>query len=302
MRDVSHGIRCPSLDCMKTVATGLRGSAGWIIVAGAIVWLLSLAVSLWNSPTGAVVSSDAGAQPVPYWVSLVPIAVGIVLTVVLPRASPSRPVSVGAPRPFRVTTVGLVALAVVFPVAVAVVPLEGEDYVLGKLALLMIVPAILLLAARGGVTITWHQDAARWWAPAVVVVVWTLLSQVAPWNPPFEAAGLDPAVILTAAIATAITAGVGEELFYRRWLQTRLEAALGSWPGIVLVALVFALMHLGSHGTGEPLVDVARVIVVQGSFGLFVGALWWRYRNLAAIIVVHLISNGWAVGEALLGA
>lgn len=300
MRDPSRGIRCPNLDCMKAVAAGMRGWAGLIIVAGAIVWLLSLAVSLSNSPTGAVVSSDEGAQAVPYWVILVPIAVGIALTAVLPRPSPSRPVSIGARGPFQVTTVGLVALAIVFPVAVAVFPLEGEAYVLGKLVLLMIVPASMLLAQRGGVKIEWNKDASRWWAPAVVIVVWTLLSQVAPWNARFDPAGLDPAVILTAAIATAITAGVGEELFYRRWLQTRLEAAFGSWPGIILVALVFALMHLGSHGTGEPLVDVARVIVVQGSFGLFVGVLWWRYRNLAAIIVVHLISNGWAVAEALL--
>jgi hypothetical protein len=55
---------------MKAVAAGMRGWAGLIIVAGAIVWLLSLAVSLGSSPNGAVVSSDEGAQPVPYWVIL----------------------------------------------------------------------------------------------------------------------------------------------------------------------------------------------------------------------------------------
>jgi hypothetical protein len=108
-----------------------------------------------------------------------------------------------------VTKVVLVALAILFPVVVAVFPLEGEAYVLGKLVLLMIVPASMLLAERGAVKIEWNKDASRWWAPAVV-------------------------------------------------------------------------------------------IVVQGSFGLFVGVLWWRYRNLAAIIVVHLISNGWAVAKALL--
>ncbi|WP_235436417.1 CPBP family intramembrane glutamic endopeptidase [Arthrobacter sp. RIT-PI-e] len=198
------------------------------------------------------------------------------------------------------TTTGLVVLAALFPLVTVAVPLMGETYVLGKLILLMIVPAVLMLAVRGSVSITWGRDSSRWWAPAIVIVVWTLLSQVASWNPGFDLAGLDVAFVLTAAIATAITAGVGEELFYRRWLQTRLEALLGGWPGIVVTSVVFALMHLGSHGTGAPLLDVARVIVVQGSFGLFVGVMWWRYRNLTAIIVVHIISNGWAVAAALL--
>lgn len=272
----------------------------WIVIAGAALWLLSLIVVVSSSPSGTVVSRDPGAPSVPHWVTLMPVLVGIVLALLLPRPSPSRPATVTSPRSFRVTTAVLVGLAVVFPLAVAALPLEGEDYVLGKAVLLMLIPAIVLLAVRGSVTIAWRKDASRWWAPAVVIVVWTLLSQVAPWNPAFDPAGIETAVILTAAIATAITAGVGEELFYRRWIQTRLEAALGSWPGIVLTSLAFALVHLGSHGTGQPLLDVARVILVQGSFGLFVGVLWWRYRNLTAIILVHLISNGWGVAAALL--
>jgi membrane protease YdiL (CAAX protease family) len=59
-------------------------------------------------------------------------------------------------------------------------------------------------------------------------------------------------------------------------------------------------MHLGSHGTGDFLIDVARVIVIQGSFGLFLGIMWWRYRNLTANVIVHVFANGWAVGAALL--
>lgn len=47
--------------------------------------------------------------------------------------------------------------------------------------------------------------------------------------------------------------------------------------------------------------DVARVIAVQGTFGWFLGVLWWRYRNLAVIILAHLISNGWGVVVYLVG-
>jgi membrane protease YdiL (CAAX protease family) len=285
---------------MRTPGSISRGGISWIVAAGAALWVASFAGLLIASPSGTRISSDTAAQPVAYWVTLMPVAVGSALTLLLPHPSPRRPVAIDSRRPFLMTTIGLVVLAVLFPVLTVAVPLVGESYVLGKLALFMIVPAILLLAVRKSVSITWRKDASRWWAPAVVVLVWTLLSQVAPWNPVFDPAGSDPSLILTAAIATAITAGVGEELFYRRWLQTRLEAALGAWPGIVVASLAFALMHLGSHGSGAPVLDVARVIVIQGSFGMFVGVMWWRYRNLAAVILIHMISNGWAVAVALL--
>lgn len=36
------------------------------------------------------------------------------------------------------------------------------------------------------------------------------------------------------------------------------------------------------------------------SFGLFLGVLWWRYRNLALIILTHLIVNGWGVALELI--
>lgn len=271
-----------------------------IVVVCAAVWLVSFAALLMVAPGGTPVSADPGAEPIPYWVTVSPVVLGIALTLLVPPRSARRPVLIGRHTSFAITTAGLLALAVVFPVAAAVVPLRGESYVLGKLALLMIVPAVLVMTFRDAVRIQWRKDRSRWWAPAIVVVVWVLHSQVAPWNPVFDPAGHDLTLLVTAATATAITAGVGEELFYRLWLQSRLEAGMGPWPGICVASLAFALMHLGSHGTGAPLVDIARVVVVQGSFGLFVGIMWWRYRNLVAIILVHVIVNGWAIAVALL--
>lgn len=270
-----------------------------VVAAAAVTWLASLVITVIDSPSGARVSSDPRSAPVAYWVTLLPVAVGIALALVLPPRSPRRPVSIRGRRPFAATTSVLVVLAVLFPVLTSTVPLEGESYVVGKLLLFMIVPGVLLLVVRRGVRIEWNRDASRWWAPAIVIVAWTVLSQVAPWNPAFDADSYDPVFLIVAATATAITAGVGEELFFRRWLQTRIEAAAGAWPGIALASLAFALMHLGSHGAGQPLLDVARVIVVQGSFGLFLGVLWWRFRNLLAIVVVHIVANGWGVAAAV---
>lgn len=274
----------------------------WIVFAAAILWVASLTFLLVVSPSGTVVSSDQGAEAVSYWVTLLPTVLGILLVLLIPRRSPARLVVIHERRKFTITTFGLLFLAVLFPLASAVLPLQGEQYVLGKLLLLMILPGALLILLRGSIRIDFHKNAARWWAPLIVIALWTAVSQLAPRNPSFDLAGLDPVFVLTVALSTAVTAGIGEELFYRRWLQCRLEARLGAWPGIVVASAGFALMHFGSHGQGEFIEDVARAIVVQGSFGLFLGILWWRYRNLLANIVVHIFANGWAVAAALLAA
>lgn len=226
---------------------------------------------------------------------LLPPGVGIALTLLLPPSPPHQAAVVVAPGRHRVSTSLLLALAVAFPLCVSIWGFAGSEwYIVAKLILLMIVPAVIVTALRG-VRISFERGAWRWWAPAIVVGVWALLSQVAPWNPRYDLGHIDPVQLAVSAAATAITAGFGEELFYRRWLQTRLEAGLGPWAGIALTSLLFAVMHLGSHGSDAPAIDVARVVVSQGSFGLFMGVLWWRYRNLAAVIAAHLIVNGWPV-------
>lgn len=266
-----------------------------VLVVGAVVAVASVVGLLVGSPDGLVVSADAGAPTISTWVVLLPSAIGIVLTLLLPWQPAPLPASLERIDRLRVTTAVLVGLAIAFPVLVGVVPLREEDYVLGKFVMLMAVPGLALLVLRGSVRIERPREAWRWWAPLAVVVAWTLLSQVAPWNPRSDLSGFDRSYLILAASATAVTAGIGEELFYRRWLQTRLEVLLGPWPAIAVTSLAFALMHLGSHGTGDLAADVARVVVVQGSFGLLVGVMWWRYRNLSMIVAVHLISNGWGV-------
>lgn len=275
--------------------TSLRRPGHGVLALCAALALAALVIVLTVMPEGAPVSSDPGAPVVPWWVVLLPPVVGIALTLVLPRRRTAMPAEVADRRRFTASTAVLLGLAVAFPLVVGLLDLGGSEwYVLVKLVLFMLVPGVVVAVVRG-VRIERLRAAWRWWAPAVVILVWTLLSQVAPWNPRHDLSDIDPTMLVISATATAITAGLGEELFYRRWLQTRLEAGLGAAPGIALASLAFALMHLGSHGSGEPLVDVARVIVAQGSFGVFVGVLWWRYRNLVAIVVAHLIVNGWQV-------
>lgn len=274
------------------------------LIAGlAALYVASVVVTWLSSPDGIRTSADAESASTPFWGVLLPPAVGIALALALPPRLPAMPAAIADARRHRVTTWALLALAVLFPALCIALRLGPEGYLLAKLALLMIVPALLVALLRPAVRIERDRaPSARswWWAPVVVIVVWTVLSQLAPWNPPFDLGGQDVAFVLVAATVTAITAGVGEELFYRRWLQTRLEAGLGPWLGLGIATLLFALMHLASHSTGDLLRDSATAIAHQGTFGLFVGIVWMRYRSLAAVIAIHLISNGWGVVAALL--
>lgn len=271
-----------------------------ILLGCAGVGLASLVLVLVLLPEGTPVSADPGAPVVPTWVTVLPAVVGIGLALVLPPRPPALPVVARHPRRLSIRVGVLVGLAILFP-AVGVLARPGpEAYLLVKVLLLVLVPTVLLLVVRGAVRIEAGPAGWRWWAPLAVVLVWTLLSQVAPWNPRYDPGDIDPLTLIGTSVAVGLSAGVGEELFYRRWLQTHLEARFGPWPGIALTALLFACMHLGSHGTGDVVLDVARVVVNQGSFGLLMGVLWWRHRNLALIILAHLIVNGWGVVAHLL--
>lgn len=272
----------------------------WLLVLCCVLAAASLLTVIIALPSGSPASADPGAPVQPWWVILLPAVVGIGLILVLPRRRTPLPVTITDRRRATGSTAALLILAILFPLSVGLFSLgQSEWYVISKALLLMLIPGIVVAVVRG-IRIDAAPAGWRWWAPAIVLAVWVLLAEVAPWNPRANLEEFDPAMLIVSAVATAITAGLGEELFYRRWLQTRLEATLGAGPGIALSAVAFGLMHLGSHGTGEPILDIARVIVTQGSFGLFVGLMWWRYRNLAAIVVAHLIINGAQVAYFLL--
>ena len=112
----------------------------------------------------------------------------------------------------------------------------------------------------------------------------------------------DLTTLVVAATATALTASIGEEIFYRYWLQTRVEALWGRWPAILLASAIFGLMHLASHTAGHGVgIGVAIVIANQGVLGIACGYLWRRYRRLWLPILMHLSTNGLLVVIYLAG-
>ncbi|MFS0705739.1 lysostaphin resistance A-like protein [Cellulomonas sp. 179-A 9B4 NHS] len=277
--------------------------AGTVVAAAvALLAVAALATLLVLSPAGVRESADPGAPVVPYWAVLLPAAVALPLIRLLPPRVPELTPAVVDARRLTPAVAAMLACAVALPVVVAAGDLaRSEGYHLAKLVLLIALPGLVVLLTRGAMRTVPARGAWRWWAPGVVLVAWTLVSQAAPWVEVPDYSGYPVELVVTAAVATAVTASIGEEVFYRVWLQTRLEALLGRWGGIAVATLVFALMHVGARQGQGPVVEVAAALVVQGSFGLMLGYLWSRYRNAWLTIAIHLVANGYLVVVALAG-
>nr|WP_235733584.1 CPBP family intramembrane glutamic endopeptidase [Mycobacteroides chelonae] len=137
-------------------------------------------------------------------------------------------------------------------------------------------------------------DRTRILAPIVPVVAWIALARLGPLAPPASAlSGLpDPVTVAVASLITLLTAGVLEEVFYRGFVQTRLESLVGRWPAIATASVLFAAMHIASHVHATTVaVDLATIVAVQGTFGVMQGYLWSRYRNIWAPIAIHIAVN-----------
>lgn len=98
--------------------------------------------------------------------------------------------------------------------------------------------------------------------------------------------------LVVALLAGFAINAVLEEFFYRKWLQTRWTRVLGgTWPAIILSALVWSSWHIAIQGSGNFAMDLANVVVNQGITGLFLGLLWARYRSLWPLLVTHGLMN-----------
>ncbi len=89
-------------------------------------------------------------------------------------------------------------------------------------------------------------------------------------------------------ILTIVTAGVVEEFLFRGYLMPRLELLLKStnWA-IFISSALFGLMHF-SYGT------IAQVI---GPFyiGLIFAIFYKKYRNIQALIICHILWDGFSI-------
>lgn len=255
-----------------------------VLVAGLAAIAGSALVLLLTGGGEIRYSADHGGT-VPMWHRWIPALAGIVAVRLLTS-------SWGTPLPAaRVATQAwvLLGLAVSFAVALRVEP--GAFTVLKGL-LLYIAPMVLfgLLRGRGEPLRPEATPTVAWWrGPVLPVAVFLLLSYATPLALPISREGRDMGVLtlLGTLAAGFVINALLEEVFYRRWLQTRWEILLGPWPAIVLSSIVWAVWHIGIQGTGPLLTDVAATLVNQGVLGLFLGYLWSAYRRMWPLLVVH---------------
>jgi membrane protease YdiL (CAAX protease family) len=87
-------------------------------------------------------------------------------------------------------------------------------------------------------------------------------------------------------IIIPITAGFCEELIWRGYVVTRLEArGRGQWATILLSAVSFALIH------GSPIHWVFTFLI-----GIVAGYYYIRERNLVPLIISHAVVDLWSFG------
>ena len=77
----------------------------------------------------------------------------------------------------------------------------------------------------------------------------------------------------------ALLAGVGEELFFRGWLQGALTQRFGVWLGILTVSAIFGLAHYLS----------LTYAIYAGLTGLYLGLIYQISGNLYIVMVIHAL-------------
>ena len=87
---------------------------------------------------------------------------------------------------------------------------------------------------------------------------------------------------------TAIIAGLlffitgpCEEIYWRGYLQKNLAIRFGRWQGWLLATVIYAAVHIWSLNF--------MLICAAAVAGAFWGAMFWRFKNLAPVIVSHSV-------------
>lgn len=174
-----------------------------------------------------------------------------------------------------------------------------------KLVFLLLVPAYLFFVHWGyrwkDLVLGFQPKLGNWiWGSTLVLFGFFMnarhIPRIQDQFPLFEDA---PVRLVVGVLLPLLIAGLPEELFFRGYLQTRLEKKTNRMLAILISSLLFTAWHLPSRyllaqgvegqagnflsiltGTGIP------VFVIS----LFFGFHWSRYRNIVLLILVH-----WAI-------
>ncbi len=103
-----------------------------------------------------------------------------------------------------------------------------------------------------------------------------------------EASGISFLLIL---LTTGLMAGVGEEIFFRGFMQSRLRQRWGVWPAILITSVAFGLLHF--DWIHSPMAFF---------MGLLLGWITEKTGSIRSSIVAHVVNNStWVLTANLVG-
>lgn len=258
-----------------------RGAGGFLLAAALLTFVAAVTTLIWTGHTALRYSAD-NDDTSPLWVSGLTMFGGLAAAWLVPPKPRDDEALRTDPRTARQGW-WLFALALTFTIGFGLSP-GGNGWLLAlKLPLLLVIPLLFRIASWR----EWYRvdTRGRWLRPAPAVLSFVALFTL------FGHAYSGPRPDLIAVLGVFVLNAMLEEIFYRVWLQTRLEADLGRWPAILVTSLVFASWHAMIHGGNGFGIDLASAFVHIGAYGIFLGYLWSRYRNPWLLFLVHGIIN-----------
>lgn len=189
----------------------------------------------------------------------------------------------------------VIAMVVVIVTFFVLAPTVGGLPIVGTVDFLVIAPAVIFVYAayvrlverRAATELSASRAPSELglgvllgaaWMAATVGIIWLLGGYEFTWTYAWSA--------VFAAFASAIVAGVWEEILFRGVIFRITEEALGTWLGLAVSAIVFGLVHLMNPSAT---VTGAAFIVLEA--GILLSALYVLTRRLWASIGTHAAWN-----------
>ncbi|WP_412521560.1 CPBP family intramembrane glutamic endopeptidase [Staphylococcus simulans] len=184
----------------------------------------------------------------------------------------------------------LLILSVLYIACVFLTPKPYFDFFyIYKFVLLLLIPLWIIKREKLSV-LSKAKPIINWSHAPIVYVIWLVL-YFSPLNNLSNISYDEPYLfVLIFAIISILMNAVLEEVFYRVWLQTRLEH-LGILSSICISTLLWSLWHAGIQGQGNLLELSAHALVTHALAGIFLGFFWAKYRNIYLLILIHICMN-----------
>jgi membrane protease YdiL (CAAX protease family) len=171
------------------------------------------------------------------------------------------------------------------------------------------VPALFWVFVAYGIVfpLVWARRAGDWSTVGLTrqglgrAALWGLLGGIA-WAAytvvAFPPAGLPPLWDVQVVLAVPVwllLLSPFQELFYRGWLQPRLQRSLGRWPGLLATSLAYTLWHFFPDfaGSGTATLPLTSPLGIASTFlaGLLFGYLRDRTDSVIAPWLAHAIGG-----------